>query len=78
MRLLCADSLRHATDPRTQAGRDNWQHCNHWQSHYGQLKSIREEFQELREKKEIPKKMDLQQYKQKKAEQLRLFDYVGK
>ena len=78
MRLLCADSLRHATDGRTKAGRDNWQYCNHWQSHYGKLRSIADEFQELQEKKEVPKKMDLQEYKNKKAEQLSLFDYARK
>jgi type I restriction-modification system DNA methylase subunit len=78
VRLLCADSLRHATDPKTQAGRDNWQYCNHWQSDYHKLKTIADEFRELQEKKDIPKKMDLEQYKNKKAEQLRLFDYLRK
>jgi len=78
MRLLCADSLRHATDPRTQAGRDNWKYCNHWQSHYHELKTISDKYKELQEKREVPKKMNLQQYKHRKGEQLSLFDYTGK
>lgn len=78
MRLLCANSLSHATDPRTQAGRHNWKYCNHWQRHYGELKSTREEYEELKQKEAVPKKMKLEQYKHRKAEQLSLFDYGAK
>ena len=76
VRLLCADSLRHATDPRSEAGRHNWQYCNSWHSHYGELKTFVDEFRELKETKHIAKKMDLDQYKHKKAVQLNLFDAV--
>lgn len=34
MRLLHADSLRHATDISTKAGLYNWKFCNSWQSHW--------------------------------------------
>lgn len=76
VRLLCADSLRHATDPRTEAGRLNWGYCNRWQSHYGDLKSLADEFRELQERSVVSKKLGLSQYKQRKAEQLSLFDYA--
>ncbi|CAB1065499.1 hypothetical protein D1BOALGB6SA_10296 [Olavius sp. associated proteobacterium Delta 1] len=75
MRLLCANSLTQATDPRSEAGRHNWQYANHWQSHYGELKSIVDEFNELKAQKVVPKKMGLKEYKHRKAEQMSLFDY---
>ena len=79
MRLLCADSLRHATDIATDAGRHNWRnYCNQWQSHYAELKTLADEHRELQQKRVIPKKESLEKYREKKAEQLSLFDYVGK
>ena len=78
MRLLNADSLAHATDWNTDAGRYNWKYCNHWQSHYNDLKSIVDEFSELKKTKKVPEKTALPEYKQQKAVQLNLFDYVGK
>jgi len=79
MRLLCADSLRHATDFDTEAGRHNWGFCNSWQSHYSELKAIGYEFAEKKEKRAIPKKMNLEEYRKQKAVQMNLFDdYVGK
>jgi len=78
MRLLNADSLRHATDFSTEAGRYNWQYCNKWQSHYSKLKGIEEEFREKKNKKEVPKKMKMSEYKAQKAVQMSLFDYGGK
>lgn len=78
VRLLCANSLTHATTLDTEAGRKNWRYCNRWQSHYGELISVRDEFKEKRANRVIPKKMDLEEYKLQKAKQLSLFDYVGK
>ena len=78
VRLLCADSLRHATDPETEAGRNNWKYCNSWQSHYSELISIVDEFRELQEKGTVPKKVGLEEYKHRKAEQLSLFQYFNK
>ncbi len=73
MRLLCADSLRHATRPDTEAGRHNWKYCNSWRSHYGELRSIVDEFRELQEKGEVPEETSLKEYK---AKQLQLWDYL--
>jgi len=78
VRLLNADSIRHATMPDTEAGRYNWRFCNSWNSHYSELKGVVDEFNEKKEKRMVPKTMKLPEYKQQKAVQMNLFDYAGK
>jgi len=70
--LLCADSLRHATDISTEVGRYNWGFCNSWQKSYGDLRGLADELAELKEKRVVPKKESLDRYRERKADQLKL------